>query len=216
MSFLYNVVSFLNLPPLNRPLLRGEVDTDFHDGATVVLVRGGIAFLVDLRQGLLGTLIHIELDDEDIFRSEKDAVQSSFGGVDLRLCIEAQPTEQDVDDCLEMFLVLVVQDVRYLQEELFEKFEGFVKTSLFEVEVGLLHIQFVCIRRTTHPRRHHDFQHGKTGFAIRVEERLDIGLLVVTFNGQIASLIKQWINTACVFVGGVEARLFRKEKGGDG
>ena len=51
--------------------LRGEADTDAPDCAAVGSVRAGIAFRLNLGEGLVCCTVQLELEDVDVFRGPR-------------------------------------------------------------------------------------------------------------------------------------------------
>lgn len=63
----------LDLPAVDASVGGGEVDTDFEEGAWVIGERAGVAFVLDLREGLVRSGVGLDLDDVDVvFCLDKD------------------------------------------------------------------------------------------------------------------------------------------------
>lgn len=56
----------LDLPAVDASVGGGEVDADSEEGARVVGERAGVAFVFDLREGLVRSGVGLDLDDVDV------------------------------------------------------------------------------------------------------------------------------------------------------
>ena len=97
----------LNLEPVNRSLLRREVDTEGNDLAAVGSVGLGIALVLNLVQGLLCRTVELELDDIDVLGAFHHTVYASLARLLLRQgAVEGQHTDDEVEGVLEVTLTL--------------------------------------------------------------------------------------------------------------
>ena len=97
----------LNLEPVNRSLLRREVDAQGNDLAAVGSVGLGIALIRNLVQSLLCRTVELELDDIDVLGALHYTVYASLTRLLLRHgAVEGQHTDDEVEGVLEVTLTL--------------------------------------------------------------------------------------------------------------
>ena len=101
--------------------------------------RNHVAFFVDLLEGFLRRAVHLELKDIDPVLCPADGVRSSDGRLDLGLGVVAEEREDKVDDCLVVFLSLVLQIVGNAGHEGLEEFKGTVHIVVLQSLVELQH-----------------------------------------------------------------------------
>ena len=79
-----------------------EVDADFIYMTTVVLEGLGVLSVINLLQGLIGSLVKFELKDIDIVCGLDDHVDTAVRGMAFHLCVETYHLEDDPHDILEV------------------------------------------------------------------------------------------------------------------
>lgn len=99
-----------NLPGFQGSCGGGDVHP-YLDAPAFLFVWNHVAFFVDLLEGFLRRAVHLELEYVGAILCPADGVRSSDGRLDLGLGVVAEEREDKVDDCLVVFLSLVLQIV---------------------------------------------------------------------------------------------------------
>ena len=88
---------FFNNIPRHGPLLDGEADAGLHDAAAVGGVAQGIAPVVDLVEGVLRRAVDLELHHVDRVGHEDHHVGPSLCGLHLRLHVDVEHGEDEIE-----------------------------------------------------------------------------------------------------------------------
>ena len=97
-----------NLPTVDAAVCGGEVHADSEHSSRVVGERAGVAFLFDLREGVVRGGVGLDLYDVDVVLGLDEDVDAAVGGRALCLDIFSHQLDDDVYRVLEVFLAVAL------------------------------------------------------------------------------------------------------------
>ncbi len=145
--------SLYYLPLVDTPFLSRKVQTHLEQLTRIGGKWLGIAFLLYLLQGDVGTLVDLQLEDVDVFFRLHQDVHSSIGGMAFHLYIKTKQGKEHIHRIVEIQLLVAHQGIVAISEEgLQTVHEAFCVTcpnlpnEIGDVECRLVFL-FGCVKR---------------------------------------------------------------------
>lgn len=167
-----------------------KVYTYFIDGSSVNQVGDGILLAFYLRQCLFGGTVVFELEHVDGIGELHYHVRTSYGTLHFHIHVLPHQAEQQVEDCLVMSLRLVFQVVRNGGEERTGALQATFDVALHQITEERNRVKGAILWKTVDVVRQQGFSEAVTHFAIRISQRIGTEYGIISFDGQIAALVK--------------------------